>query len=86
VLCGAGVGAFNPSASALASKQAGPEERGAVMGTYQASTSLARVIGPFASGPIYAWLGSDAPFLAGACLTLPAAWLVWRARRFGVER
>jgi DHA1 family tetracycline resistance protein-like MFS transporter len=80
VLCGAGVGAFNPSASALASKQARADERGAVMGTYQASTSLARVIGPFLSGPIYAWLGTDAPFLAGACLTLPAAWLLWRTR------
>jgi DHA1 family tetracycline resistance protein-like MFS transporter len=85
VLCGAGVGAFNPSASALASKQAGASERGAVMGTYQASTSLARVIGPFISGPIYAWLGADAPFLAGACFTLPAAWLVWQARRFAME-
>jgi MFS family permease len=41
--------------------------------------NLARVIGPFTSGPIYAQLGSAAPFLIGACVTLPAAWLVRRA-------
>ena len=50
------------------------------MGTYQSSGSLARVIGPFTSGPIYAALGPSAPFLIGACVTLPAAWFVWLAR------
>jgi MFS family permease len=78
-VCGIGVGAFNPSASALASKQSDVHDRGAVMGTYQSSSSLARVIGPFTSGPIYAAFGPSAPFLIGACVTLPAAWFVWRA-------
>jgi DHA1 family tetracycline resistance protein-like MFS transporter len=80
-LCGIGNGAFTPSNSALASKQAEAHDRGAVMGTYQSSSSLARVIGPFASGPLFAFLGSRAPFLTGACVALPAAWLVWRVRR-----
>jgi MFS transporter, DHA1 family, tetracycline resistance protein len=79
-LCGMGVGAFTPSNSALASKQAGAHDRGVVMGTYQSSSSLARVIGPFASGPLYAALGSRAPFLTGACIALPAAWLIWQLR------
>jgi MFS transporter, DHA1 family, tetracycline resistance protein len=79
-LAGLGMGAFTPSASALASRQSTGTDRGAVMGTYQASTSLARVIGPFASGYIYELAGSNAPFWAGACLTLPAIWLLWRAR------
>lgn len=80
-LAGLGMGAFTPSASALASRQSLGEDRGAVMGTYQASTSLARVIGPFASGYLYQLLGANAPFLTGACLALPAAWLLWRTRR-----
>jgi MFS family permease len=80
ILCGVGLGAFNPSASALASRQAEEHERGAVLGTYQASGSLARVIGPFTSGPLYAALGAASPFLAGALVTLPAAWLVWQVR------
>jgi MFS transporter, DHA1 family, tetracycline resistance protein len=77
-LCGLGVGSFNPSASSLASKQADVHDRGTVMGTYQSSTSLARVIGPFISGPIYSALGPSAPFLVGACVTLPAVWFIWR--------
>jgi MFS family permease len=80
-LCGIGSGAFTPSNSALASKQSDAHDRGLVMGTYQSSSSLARVIGPFASGPLYAVLGSKAPFLAGACVALPAAWFIWRVRQ-----
>ncbi|MGH8137218.1 MAG: MFS transporter [Steroidobacteraceae bacterium] len=78
-LCGIGVGAFAPSNSALASKQSDSHDRGIVMGTYQSSSSLARIIGPFSSGPLYAALGSNAPFLAGACVALPAVFLIWRA-------
>jgi len=79
LLCGVGLGAYNPSASALASKQSRGGDRGAVMGAYVASASLARVLGPFSSGLLYAALGPGAPFLIGACVTLPAAWLVRRA-------
>jgi len=78
MLCGAGLGAYNPSAFALASKQSRGHDRGAVLGAYVASASLARVLGPFTSGPIYVLLGAGAPFLIGACVTLPAAWLVRR--------
>lgn len=80
ILCGAGLGAYNPSAFALASRQARSHDRGAVMGTYVASASLARVLGPFTSGSIYVLWGPSAPFLVGACVTLPAAWLVARLR------
>jgi DHA1 family tetracycline resistance protein-like MFS transporter len=80
-LCGVGAGLFNPSASALASKQSTSRDRGAVMGTYQSGGSLARAVIPFASGAIYAGFGHGAPFFTGACLTLPAAWLIWTSQR-----
>ncbi len=80
-LCGIGTGAFNPSASALASKQSDEHDRGAVLGTYQSSSSLARVIGPFLSGPVYEVLGPSAPFVLGACVALPAAWFISRVRK-----
>ena len=80
IACGAGLGAYNPSAFALASRQAGVHDRGAVMGTYVASASLARVLGPFTSGAIYTLWGPSAPFLVGACVTLPATWLIGRLR------
>ncbi|HEY1283388.1 MAG TPA: MFS transporter [Steroidobacteraceae bacterium] len=79
--CGVGSGLFSPSASALASKQATPKDRGAVMGTYQSGLSLARAFVPFASGALYAGLGSSAPFVAGACVSLPAAWFIWHSQR-----
>jgi DHA1 family tetracycline resistance protein-like MFS transporter len=79
--CGVGSGLFSPSASALASKQSTARDRGVVMGTYQSGLSLARAIVPFASGALYAGLGPSAPFLAGACVTLPAAWLIWNSQR-----
>ena len=79
-LCGIGTGSFSPSASALASKQSTDHDRGAVMGTYQSSSSLARVIGPFASGPVYAALGPSAPYLLAALVAVPAACFVWRLR------
>ena len=79
LLCGTGLGAYNPSASALASKQSRVHDRGAVLGAYVASASLARVLGPFTSGPLYALLGPAAPFLIGAGITLAALWLLRRA-------
>jgi hypothetical protein len=51
------------------------------MGTYQSGLSLARAFVPFASGALYAGLGSSAPFVAGACVSLPAAWFIWHSQR-----
>ncbi|MGC1457708.1 MAG: MFS transporter [Steroidobacteraceae bacterium] len=83
LFCGAGMGAFGPSASALASRQSHGGDRGAVMGTYQSATSLARVIGPFVAGPVYQLWGGNSPFLAAACITAPAALLIWRSQSAG---
>ena len=85
LFCGAGMGAISPSASALASRQSHGGNRGAVMGTYQAATSLARVIGPFIAGPVYELWGANSPFLAAACITAPAAVLLWRSQSVGGE-
>ena len=84
-LCGFGSGAFSPSASALASRQADAGNRGVVMGTYQAGTSLARVLGPFSSGFIFGRFGPGAPFLVGALVTLQALWCMLAARRAGIR-
>jgi DHA1 family tetracycline resistance protein-like MFS transporter len=81
--CGAGMGAFSPSASALASRQSHGGDRGAVMGTYQSATSLARVIGPFIGVPMFALWGANSPFIAAAWITAPAALLIWRSQDRG---
>ena len=69
------------SSSALASREAQVHDRGAVMGTYQSGTSLARVIAPFASGPTYVHVGRGAPFLLAALVTLQALWCILGVRR-----
>jgi MFS family permease len=81
VFVGVGVGAFGPSGSALVSRQASASIRGAVMGVYQGSVSLARVLGPLLSGLIYSHFGHNAPFLLGGLITLQASWCVAAARR-----
>ena len=80
-LCGIGSGAFSPSVSALASRQADSDNRGMVLGTYQSGTSLARVLGPFSSGFVFGRFGASAPFLLGALVTLQAVWCLIAARR-----
>jgi len=84
-LCGIGSGAFSPSASALASRQADAGNRGVVMGTYQAGASLARVLGPFSSGFIFGRFGPGAPFLVGALVTLQALWCMLAVRRASIR-
>jgi DHA1 family tetracycline resistance protein-like MFS transporter len=79
--CGLGVGLFGPSSAALASREAQVHDRGAVMGTYQSGTSLARVIAPFTSGPTYMHVGRGAPFLLAGLVTLQALWCILAARR-----
>jgi DHA1 family tetracycline resistance protein-like MFS transporter len=80
VLCALGSGAFTPSGSALASHQAQAHNRGAVLGAYQVGTSLARVIAPFISGPVFQRFGPGAPFLLGAVVTLQATWCMFAIR------
>ncbi len=80
--CGLGAGMFNPSwrpGARLARGAAG--SRGAIMGTYQSGTSLARVIAPFASGPTYMHIGPGAPFLLAGVVTLQALWCILGVRR-----
>jgi MFS transporter, DHA1 family, tetracycline resistance protein len=77
------MGAFSPSASALASRQSHGGDRGAVMGTYQSATSLARVIGPFIGVPMFELWGANSPFIAAAWITAPAALLIWRSQSRG---
>lgn len=76
VSCGVGVGAYQPCASALASRESNEGNRGAVMGTFQSSSSLARIIGPAISGPVFGLWGTSAPFLVGIALVIPAVWLL----------
>ena len=58
----------------LVSMSAAASERGSVMGTFQSSASLARVLGPTAAGAFYA-LHHGGPFVLAAGLMF-VSWLI----------
>jgi MFS family permease len=71
-VCAVGRAILQPSLMSMASFVAGAQTRGAAMGTFQASASLARVVGPLAAG----WLfdrAQAAPFVFAAALLASVA-------------
>jgi DHA1 family tetracycline resistance protein-like MFS transporter len=76
-LLGLGIGVYSPAISSLVSLQAEPHERGAVMGVYNAASSLGRIIGPTFAGPLYV-AHRDGPFALAALLIAPAVFIVLR--------
>jgi MFS transporter, DHA1 family, tetracycline resistance protein len=67
-----GTALFGTSLQSLVSQRAAPQARGAVMGLYQSSASLARFGGAAFSGTLYGQLGHHVPFTLGAIAMLPA--------------
>lgn len=76
-------GLFLPAISSLVSFEADARSRGSMMGAFNASSSVGRIIGPALSGPVYFKLGPAAPFVLSAGLTLIGAALLWFARAKG---
>jgi len=80
-----GVGLFNPTVSSMVSKTAAKNERGAVMGQYQAASAMGRVLGPAMSGILYSKISVAAPFALGALIIVPALILIGRFHLPGDE-
>jgi DHA1 family tetracycline resistance protein-like MFS transporter len=72
-LCAVGRAILQPALMSMASLAAPVSQRGSVMGTFQASASLARVLGPLAAGWLYDRELSAPFWLAGALLVAVAA-------------
>lgn len=67
---------FSPSVSNLVSRTAGPTERGAVMGLFQGTSSLGRVLGPVAASGISMVATLRMPFWVAAVITFVGAMLL----------
>ena len=61
---------FMPSITTLVSHTARSNERGAVMGVFQSSSALGRVLGPFIASGVAGLFGLRWPFVAGAIASL----------------
>lgn len=83
---GIGVGLFNPTVSSIVSKSCSANERGAVMGKYQAASAWGRFFGPLWSGLMYSKISMVAPFASAAVLMLPAVLLVFLFRLSPTEQ
>jgi MFS transporter, DHA1 family, tetracycline resistance protein len=68
LLLAAGFSLAQPSINSLISQQAGTYEVGGIMGVAQSIGSLARVLGPAFAGYLFAGLGHNAPYVAGAAI------------------
>lgn len=79
IVYGIANGLFLPSISSLVSFEADADSRGAVMGLFNSSSSLGRIVGPALAGPIYFNVGSSAPFWTGAAIAAFGALLLRRA-------
>lgn len=81
VLGAVGTAFFGTSLQTLVSTRASARNRGAVMGLYQSSSSLARFFGAAFSGSLFGLAGRDMPFLVGALAMLPALLLTFQIAR-----
>ena len=72
--CAVSRAVVQPPLMSMASLAATAASRGAVMGTFQSSGSLARAVGPLLAGALYA-LGLPLPFALGGALLLAVALL-----------
>jgi len=63
---------FMPGTSSLVSRLAPDNERGMVLGIFQAASNLGRVITPLFSGLVFSKIGTHAPFVVGLILMVPA--------------
>ena len=72
---------FNTAATSWVSKQAGDQERGAVIGLFQSAGWLGRSVGPTVSGFLFQTFGPNSPLYAGALLMAPVFMIVTLIRR-----
>lgn len=78
VLFGLAIGLFFPASSSLATGEAAPDRRGAVLGAINAAGTAGRIAGPALAGPLYFGFGSWTTFVVGGVLTLLSLWAMQR--------
>jgi DHA1 family tetracycline resistance protein-like MFS transporter len=70
-----------PNVSALISRNSDPDRQGQALGLNNATSALARVVGPLAGGLVFSGVSINGPFWMGAVIVTPAILLALSARR-----
>ena len=75
-----GNGIATPVLTSLISQYAPENERGELLGIYQSTQSLGRIVGPNLGGVLFGSIAAGAPFIAGGVIMLGAGALAFRLR------
>ena len=78
-----GNGISTPVLTSLVSQYAPENERGELLGIYQSTQSLGRIVGPNLAGVLFGTIAAGAPFIAGGVIMLGAFFLAFRLRGSG---
>ncbi len=78
-----GNGIATPVLTSLVSQYAPENERGELLGIYQSTQSLGRIVGPNLGGVLFGSIAAGAPFVAGGIIMLGAFFLAFRLRNSG---
>ena len=76
-----GFAVMSPALNSLISKAAKDTEQGGVFGVTRSATTMARVVGPAWAGVLFAHIGLDWPYYAGAILMLGVVVLSLRTKQ-----
>ncbi len=75
-----GNGLSTPVLTSLVTQLSPEAERGEVLGVFQSTQSLGRIIGPNLGGAVFSTISSGAPFICGALIMLVAAAMALQLR------
>lgn len=78
-----GNGIATPVLTSLVSQYAPENERGELLGIYQSTQSLGRIVGPNLGGVLFGSIAAGAPFVVGGLIMLGACALAFRLRSNG---
>jgi len=79
-VAGYGFSIISPALNSAISLRVDEEHQGMVMGVTRSATTLARVVGPALAGLLFAGMGKDWPYYAGAVSMATVMVLVWLRR------
>ncbi|PQV65244.1 Major Facilitator Superfamily protein [Abditibacterium utsteinense] len=75
-----GSGLATPVLTSLVTQFSPEEQRGEVLGIYQSTQSLGRIVGPNLGGWLFQWVSSGAPFVAGGMIMLISFFMAFGLR------
>ncbi len=75
-----GNGLYTPVLTSLATQYAPDKQRGELLGIYQSTQSLGRIVGPILAGSLFGNIAAGAPFIVGGLIMMTAFFLAFKLK------